>query len=164
MRTRILARAERSIGCGEDGGWPWKQFPCCEWCGAVNGQSHPTTGSKVVLMIAHLNHNPADNVPENLAALCQKCHNNYDAPVRQIKKEVKRQVWDAMKICCGHLRGTHGMKKKPTCTLRPGSKTVETPQGPGVKFFHGTCVFSQCPLMKAYRRDYRKEKRKGDGQ
>ena len=33
---------------------------------------------KVVLTIAHLDHNPENNSPENLRALCQKCHLNYD--------------------------------------------------------------------------------------
>lgn len=61
----------------------------CEWCGAVNGQPHPRTGSRVVLTVAHLGtvyadgtpgdkHDKADVRPENLAALCQACHLNYD--------------------------------------------------------------------------------------
>lgn len=33
---------------------------------------------KIVLTIAHLDHNPQNNNPENLRALCQKCHLNYD--------------------------------------------------------------------------------------
>lgn len=34
---------------------------------------------KVVLTVAHLNHNPADNREQNLAALCQRCHLAHDA-------------------------------------------------------------------------------------
>jgi 5-methylcytosine-specific restriction endonuclease McrA len=52
----------------------------CEWCGAINYQPHPITGGKVVLTIAHLNHDTTDNRDENLAALCNKCHLTYDAP------------------------------------------------------------------------------------
>jgi hypothetical protein len=37
---------------------------------------------KVVLTIAHLNHTPEDCRPENLRALCQRCHNQYDAKHR----------------------------------------------------------------------------------
>lgn len=37
---------------------------------------------KVVLTIAHLNHTPEDCRPENLRALCQRCHNRYDAKHR----------------------------------------------------------------------------------
>jgi hypothetical protein len=34
---------------------------------------------KIVLTVAHLNHDITDNCPENLQALCQKCHLTYDA-------------------------------------------------------------------------------------
>ena len=54
----------------------------CEWCRAENYQPHPDTGSKVILTVAHLDHNPANNADDNLAALCQRCHNTYDAPKR----------------------------------------------------------------------------------
>lgn len=33
---------------------------------------------RVVLTVAHLNHDPADNRDENLAALCQWCHLHHD--------------------------------------------------------------------------------------
>lgn len=33
----------------------------------------------VVLACAHLDHNPSNNVPRNLAALCQRCHMLHDA-------------------------------------------------------------------------------------
>ena len=54
----------------------------CEWCGAAQGRPHPVTGSKVFLTTAHLDHDPANNADDNLAALCQKCHNTYDAGKR----------------------------------------------------------------------------------
>lgn len=38
---------------------------------------------KVVLTVAHLDHQPENCARENLRALCQKCHNDYDAPVRR---------------------------------------------------------------------------------
>jgi len=47
-------------------------------CTAVNGQPHPVTGSKVVLTVAHLNHQPEDCADANLRAMCQKCHLGYD--------------------------------------------------------------------------------------
>lgn len=55
----------------------------CEWCPAVNGEPHPVTGSKVVLTVAHLDHTPENCTDDNLAALCQRCHNRYDAPTRR---------------------------------------------------------------------------------
>jgi len=33
---------------------------------------------KIILTVAHLDHNPENNNPKNLKALCQKCHLNYD--------------------------------------------------------------------------------------
>lgn len=46
----------------------------------------------VVLTIAHLNHNPADNRPENLKALCQRCHNAYDGKHRAETRKRMRQA------------------------------------------------------------------------
>ena len=55
----------------------------CEWCGAENYQPHPVTGSKVILTVAHVyDHRPEAASLLNLAALCQRCHNRYDAPLR----------------------------------------------------------------------------------
>ena len=57
----------------------------CEFCGRIN-HSMVDNGQgkiiKVVLTIAHLNHTPEDCRPENLRALCQRCHNKYDAKHR----------------------------------------------------------------------------------
>ncbi|MEZ4529058.1 MAG: hypothetical protein R2941_24360 [Desulfobacterales bacterium] len=61
---------------------------CCEGidrfpkCFAINGEFHPDTGSRVVLTIAHMNHDIEDSRPENLRALCQRCHNTHDAAHR----------------------------------------------------------------------------------
>ena len=48
---------------------------------------------RIVLTIAHLDHNPENNNSENLRALCQKCHLNYDkehhAETRRKTKELK---------------------------------------------------------------------------
>src|SRR3990170_1974736 len=51
----------------------------CEFCGAENYKPHPVTGSKVVLTVAHLDHEPQNCTDENLRALCQRCHLTYDA-------------------------------------------------------------------------------------
>lgn len=51
-------------------------------CTAVHGEPHPTTGSKVVLTVAHLDHMPENCDDGNLMAMCQRCHNTYDAPMR----------------------------------------------------------------------------------
>ena len=47
-------------------------------CRAENGAAHPSTGSRVVLTVAHLDHTPENCEPENLRAMCQRCHLTYD--------------------------------------------------------------------------------------
>ena len=63
----------------------------CEWCGAENDQPHPETGSLVVLTLAHV----WDKSPEkasllNLACLCQRCHNRWDAADRRMSRLRRR--------------------------------------------------------------------------
>lgn len=70
-----LATLERAGNCCEGS-------PAYPDCRAANGQAHPVTGSRVVLTIAHLDHDPGNNDPTNLRAWCQKCHNCYDAKAR----------------------------------------------------------------------------------
>ncbi len=54
----------------------------CEVCGAENYKPHPKTHSKVILTVAHLDHTPENCDYDNLKAMCQKCHNSYDAEHR----------------------------------------------------------------------------------
>jgi len=63
----------------------------CEFCGAVNYAPHPVTGSKVILTIAHLDHNTTHNDVENLRALCQKCHLTYDAKQHATNAAITRR-------------------------------------------------------------------------
>jgi hypothetical protein len=66
---------------------------CCEFCGVPNysvgyrdkggvfvkaGRSDKYKVFKIVLTVAHLNHDITDNRHENLRALCQRCHLHYD--------------------------------------------------------------------------------------
>jgi hypothetical protein len=73
FRTEILARADHACE-GTD------QFPACR---AANGEPHPETGAKVVLTIAHMDHDETHADPERCRALCQRCHNAWDAPHRK---------------------------------------------------------------------------------
>ena len=55
---------------------------------------------RIVLTIAHLNHKAGDDRPENLKALCQWCHLNYDRlhhkETRSIRKDALRPIqWEA---------------------------------------------------------------------
>lgn len=65
-------------------------------CGARNYTPHPITGSKVILTVAHLNHVPEDCDDANLLAMCQRCHNRYDAPMR--RAGIKQRARDAMAV------------------------------------------------------------------
>jgi len=72
---RAGGRCECTGECGSE---------CCQGrCGAWNGEMHPVTFSKVVLTVAHLDHVPENCADDNLKAMCQRCHNRYDAPMRR---------------------------------------------------------------------------------
>lgn len=45
----------------------------------------------IVLTIAHLNHDTTDNRDENLAALCQRCHLNYDKELHATNARTTRE-------------------------------------------------------------------------
>jgi hypothetical protein len=54
-------------------------FPVETRCTARNGEPHPATLSRVVLTVAHLDHQPEHSTDDNLLAMCQACHLAYDA-------------------------------------------------------------------------------------
>jgi hypothetical protein len=73
----------------------------CKWCGTANYQLNPRTGSKVILTVAHLGvdypdgrpgnkHDKLDVRDENLAALCQQCHLNYDRDEHMLNAALTR--------------------------------------------------------------------------
>lgn len=93
IRPTILARAQnRCEECGVPNGWlitrdadgTWHDAGCA---GIATSKTHDRlfNGQKVirvVLTIARLDHNPRNNDPSNLKALCQLHHNRYDAAPR----------------------------------------------------------------------------------
>ena len=72
-------------------------------CRAANGKPHPVTGSKVVLTVAHLDHDPSSSDMGRLRCWCQKCHNSYDMPTRaKNRKRAKIRMLEEkgqLKIC-----------------------------------------------------------------
>jgi len=54
---------------------------------------------RIVLTVAHLDHTPENCDPENLRALCQRCHLAYDARVR--RAGIKARAREA--AACGDL-------------------------------------------------------------
>ena len=63
----------------------------CEICGALNHKLNLRTGARVVLTIAHLDHIPEHCEEENLKAMCQKCHNNYDIEHRKKTRRMTKR-------------------------------------------------------------------------
>lgn len=70
---RISAAKRSAVGNRCEGS------PAYPECSAVNGEPHPVTGSRVVLTVAHLDHDPTNCADDNLRAWCQRCHLTYDA-------------------------------------------------------------------------------------
>lgn len=91
IRRRSRGQCECTGQCGEthDGNLLGR-------CEAWNGEEHPITGSKVVLTVMHLDHQPEHCEPENLLHGCQKCHNRYDAPMRAAGRKARERA--AMQI------------------------------------------------------------------
>lgn len=81
---RAESRCECEGECGHDhaleSAWGSASGKRCE---ATHGHAHPETGARVVLTVAHLDFTPENCADENLKAMCQRCHNAYDAPERR---------------------------------------------------------------------------------
>ena len=77
IRTEIVARAEDRCECvGECGLHSHTHGP--QRCTERNGFKAKWARGIIVLTVAHLNHIPEDCRPENLKAMCQRCHLRYD--------------------------------------------------------------------------------------
>jgi hypothetical protein len=72
--------------CGSTpSGLDWPKEGDLGWC-SVAGQGDQYVQLRIVrivLTVAHLDHTPENCDPANLKALCQRCHNRYDAPHRR---------------------------------------------------------------------------------
>lgn len=61
--------------------------------GVGRGSEYDGKLTRVVLTVAHMDHQPENCSRENLKALCQLCHNRYDAPMRaQGRKDRAREA------------------------------------------------------------------------
>lgn len=55
------------------------------------GEVHPTNKFiKVVLTIAHVDHDITNNEPDNLKAWCQRCHNRHDVGFRKDNRKSRK--------------------------------------------------------------------------
>ena len=88
---------------------------CCEFCGRPNHVWAVKSGAwcwekeqmeavalpgervyRLVLTIAHLDHQPENCAPENLRALCRRCHLAYDAEHHQRTAYQTRRAGNAL--------------------------------------------------------------------
>ena len=72
----------------------------CEWCGVENGLIKERVTNKpyqvryvrIVLTVAHIDHNKNNNRFNNLAALCQRCHLKHDIHQHVFNRKYGRQT------------------------------------------------------------------------
>lgn len=65
-------------------------------CRVPNGSPHPVTGSRVVLTVAHLEHDDLETRDlSRLRHWCQRCHNTYDAKMRAAGIKARRKAASA---------------------------------------------------------------------
>lgn len=85
-----------AIGYREDGG----RFVLLHRHGSVDDWSGHHTGYKlikIVLTVAHVHdHTPEACADDNLAHLCQRCHNTHDAPMRRQHAAQSRKAGKAI--------------------------------------------------------------------
>lgn len=73
IRTRIMERAENRCEChGECGLHRGRR------CIEKHGTKATWARGKIVLTIAHMDHDPEHNDGDNLRAYCNRCHLRYD--------------------------------------------------------------------------------------
>ena len=98
---RFRRAGGRCEGCGRQHGSEVPTFPGGAWFDgdlgiwrddrgrrtALPRQPQVARTTRVVLATAHLNHDPADNRPRNLRALCGRCHLAHD------RDEHRRRRW-----------------------------------------------------------------------
>lgn len=66
-------------------------------CPEMDGQPALTFRGKVILTVAHLDHNTHSDDPNNLRAMCQACHLRYDVihHQNQARRNRRRRLIDA---------------------------------------------------------------------
>lgn len=131
ISARVRARADnRCEECGVENHELGGRAPNGEWCKALPqgenllGLKWPIPGFKawcegypeklrivrIILTVAHLNHQPEDCRDENLRAWCQRCHNRYDAAMRRQGIQARRRA-----LCAtGDLFADHDQSKPST--------------------------------------------------
>lgn len=87
IRERSGGRCECSGECGLH-----RDHPGPRRCEERNGKPAKWAKGKVVLTVAHLNHDPQDCRDDNLKAMCQRCHLRYDAKLHAAHSDRTRRT------------------------------------------------------------------------
>lgn len=94
IRQRAQGQCECTGECGD--AHPPTGHPDRRRCYEFDRFEHSVTGSIVILTVAHLDHTPENCADDNLKAMCQRCHNKYDAPMR--RRGMKERARAALNI------------------------------------------------------------------
>lgn len=86
----IRARAEGRCECQGECGLH-RTTPGPRRCVERHGEPAKWAKGKVVLTVAHLDHQPENCDPENLRAMCQRCHLRYDHDHHQANARATRR-------------------------------------------------------------------------
>jgi len=65
----------------------------CEKCGKENHSMKAKSGGRIVLTLAHIDHDEKNNSPENLLALCQACHFAMDKADNLRRRKLKKRLY-----------------------------------------------------------------------
>jgi len=87
IRERSGGRCECEGECGLH-----RTHPGPRRCEERNGQPAKWAKGKIVLTVAHMNHQPMDCRDDNLKALCQRCHLRYDHEHHQVNARATRRA------------------------------------------------------------------------
>lgn len=87
IRERSDGRCECEGECGLH-----RYHPGPRRCEERNGEVARWARGRVVLTVAHLNHDPADCRDENLRAMCQRCHLRYDNDLHRRRSAATRRA------------------------------------------------------------------------
>lgn len=117
IRERSGGQCECEGECGLH-----KTNPGPRRCTEINGTKAKFAKGKIVLTVAHLDHSTTNNVPSNLKALCQRCHNRYDAPFRKMNRFTNRIHGDIelRVLCRGEFSDLDGCWEWIGCLSRQG--------------------------------------------
>ena len=90
IRFRILKRAENRCECLGECGLHSTTGRCIE----INGTKAEYAKGKVVLTIAHLDHDESNKEikDDRLKAMCQRCHLRYDVPEKKQRRFNKKAI------------------------------------------------------------------------